>query len=66
MSTNVFDERIANVQARSERERLHLDKLKLAWEIAQKERTNAPPNIDQALGTLRKIYSHINETLIGQ
>ena len=30
MPTNIFDERVANIRAQSEGERLYLDKLKLA------------------------------------
>ena len=63
MTANSFDVNVANIRARSETERAELDKLKLAWEIVQKERTSGPANIDQALDNLRKAYHHINATL---
>jgi len=66
MSTNAFDERIADQRARLEQERTSLDKLKLAWEIVSKERRSASPSVDQTLNDLRKTYNHISETLKGQ
>jgi hypothetical protein len=63
MTANSFDVNVANIRARSENERVELDKLKLAWEIVQKERRSDPANIDHALDNLRKAYHHINATL---
>ena len=65
MTTNAFDAQVANIRASQENRRLteemKLERLKLAWEIAQKG--NGSVRVDKYLSDVRRAYQHITETV---
>ena len=62
----ITDQEIEEMQLKEDENRRKLEQMTLAWDVVRKERSpSAPPDIDQVLDELRKVYNHIGETMNG-